>query len=469
MNFHCEIYETADADVELWGNKVHESNYTGLLGEMNDGTADIALGDLYYIPFMLDIMDLSIPYNTECLTFLTPESLTDISWKTLILPFSSIMWGCVVICLLLSSSVFYVLAKFHLRFNQAEEQDKIQAYDKMLKMKTQKRKAFDNLTLFSQVKNVDPDVKYALLKDQYVVNQEKDGLYQFSEPVNSVLYTYSMLLLVSLPKLPIGWSLRVLTGWYWLYCLLVVVTYRASMTAILSRPMPRVLIDILQELSDSKLTYGGWGDINKQFFQSSPDTMIKVIGENFEIVDNAEVAVDKVAEGRFAFYENVYFLKEAVVKRQTKFQQHVTKNTTNNLNTDVRHLIQSDRNLHIMKECIINMPVSIGLQRNSPIKQRIDKIIRRVLEAGLVEKWLNDVMQKILRDKVDPKTDAKAIMNIKKFYGAVVVLIIGYLLGTLLLIGEIVYFHYFVKNPVSFSVPFKIKPKSGKKIVRFDK
>lgn len=51
------------------------------------GVAGIALGDLYYTPYHLEIMDLSIPYTAQCLTFLTPESLTDNSWQTLILPF----------------------------------------------------------------------------------------------------------------------------------------------------------------------------------------------------------------------------------------------------------------------------------------------------------------------------------------------------------------------------------------------
>lgn len=74
----------------------------------------------------------------------------------------------------------------------------------------------------------------------------------------------------------------------------------------------------MQELIDSKLTYGGWGEINPEFFKSSPDNFINKISQNFEIVNNSEDAVDRVADGKFAFYENSYFLKEAIVKRQTR-------------------------------------------------------------------------------------------------------------------------------------------------------
>lgn len=87
MNFKCEVYEPVNADAELWGGKQTTGKYTGLIAEMVSTRADIALGDLYYTPYILERMDLSVPYNTECLTFLTPESLTDNSWKTLILPF----------------------------------------------------------------------------------------------------------------------------------------------------------------------------------------------------------------------------------------------------------------------------------------------------------------------------------------------------------------------------------------------
>lgn len=73
--------------MDFWGRKQPGGKYTGLIGEMVSNNADIALGDLYYTSYVLELMDLTVPYNTECLTFLTPESSSDNSWKTLILPF----------------------------------------------------------------------------------------------------------------------------------------------------------------------------------------------------------------------------------------------------------------------------------------------------------------------------------------------------------------------------------------------
>ena len=86
------------------------------------------------------------------------------------------------------------------------------------------------------------DVKYVIMKRQQTHQKLKDkpqGLHLFIDFFNGVLYSYSMLLMVSLPKMATGWSLRLMVGWYWLFCTLVAVSYRASMTAILANPAPR--------------------------------------------------------------------------------------------------------------------------------------------------------------------------------------------------------------------------------------
>lgn len=109
-------------------------------------------------------------------------------------------------------------------------------------MKVKSDKHHTSLLIVPGLDKLDHNIKYAVMKEKYLTSKnevEVTGLYQFNEPSNCALYTYSMLLLVSLPKLPTGWSLRILTGWYWLYCLLVVTSYRASMTAILARPTPK--------------------------------------------------------------------------------------------------------------------------------------------------------------------------------------------------------------------------------------
>lgn len=38
--------------------------------------------------------------------------------------------------------------------------------------------------------------------------------------------------------------------------------------------------------------------------------------------------------------------------------------------------------LHIMKECVVHMPIAIGMERNSPFKQNVDKYLGWMRESG---------------------------------------------------------------------------------------
>lgn len=118
-----------------------------------------------------------------------------------------------------------------------------------------------------------------------------------------------------------------------------------------------------------------------------------------------------------------------------------------------------------MKECVVQMPVSLGLEKNSPLKPVVDKYVRRAIETGefgetgktweilntnfpgLTSKWLADAIRDFESSIELPPQEA--LMDLKKFYGALVALAVGYALGFLALIGEIIYWKCVVqKNPL---------------------
>lgn len=104
-----------------------------------------------------------------------------------------------------------------------------------------------------------------------------------------------------------------------------------------------------------------------------------------------------------------------------------------------------------MSNCIINMPISLGLQKNSPIKPAVDRFLRRVIEAGLVKKWLNDVMLDTITLGIPQQTEeVKAVMDLKKLYGAFVVLVAGYIFSIITLLLKISYWYGVVKKDPLF-------------------
>lgn len=202
----------------------------------------------------------------------------------------------------------------------------------------------------------------------------------------------------------------------------------------------RITIDTLEELEKSDLACGGWAETVKDFFLTSLDSSSQIIGQKFEQVNDTETAVERVARGEFAYYENIYYLKAASVRRELHIQAQKDHDSS---------LIDTDRNLHIMSDCVINMPISLGLQKNSPIKPKVDTFIRRVIEGGFVKKWLNDIMQPTLTSEMNIDSDeSNALMTLEKLYAGIGALFFGYFVSSVALVVELAYWHLIVvKHP----------------------
>ncbi|XP_023290398.1 ionotropic receptor 21a-like isoform X2 [Orussus abietinus] len=428
MNFKASLYTPPNVDKERWGSPGPNDTYTGLLGEAVASRAAFFLGDLHYTLRHYRLLDLSLPYNTECLTFLTPESLMDNSWKLLIAPFKLYTWIAVILTLLSGGIIFHLFSLSYERY-----------IIHFKRMKTSLEKNLENFEVPKSAKTGKQSIK----SPASFISDDKKGLYLFTELQNSILYTYSMLLLVSLPRLPNAWALRVFIGWWWLYSILVVVSYRASMTAVLANSVDRITIDTIVQLAKSPIAVGGWGEDKKELFLTSNDVYAQKVGSKFELVTDEEEALSRVANGTFGYYENIYHLKQARTKRQILNDEQKKNASSRN---EAHHL---DRILHIMQECVVHMPISVGLDKHSPLKPRVDKLIQRMVETGLIQKWLNEVLQSSKTEETQEGTETqKMLVDLQNLYIGFVILAVGYFFSLFALISELLHWKYIVqKNP----------------------
>lgn len=90
------------------------------------------------------------------------------------------------------------------------------------------------------------------------------------------------------------------------------------------------------------------------------------------------------------------------------------------------------------------MPMSVGLNKNSPLKPSLDKFVRRAIEGGLVQRWLTNAV-KSFESSIEPPPQ-EALMDLKKFYGALVALGCGCVLAIVAFTVEKTYWHFFVEH-----------------------
>lgn len=133
---------------------------------------------------------------------------------------------------------------------------------------------------------------------------------------------------------------------------------------------------------------------------------------------------NKISEGAFAYYDNEFFLRY--------LRSLGTKNQT-----------KASETLHIMKECVINQPISLGLEKNSPLTLNFNKYIARLIEGGLIAKWLNDYTANLPSEEETPK---EAFIDLRKFWSSFVVLAMGYFLAGITLLFELWHFKNIVQK-----------------------
>ncbi|EDW41076.1 GM24763 [Drosophila sechellia] len=380
-----------------------------LVDEVAAHSARFAIGDLHLFQVYLKLVELSAPHNFECLTFLTPESSTDNSWQTFILPFSAGMWAGVLLSLFVVGTVFYAISFLNaiINGNVSSEFFRCLRPNRSVPMDP---KIYRRISFRIAISRYRPSKGDRMPRDLF------DGY------ANCILLTYSMLLYVALPRMPRNWPLRVLTGWYWIYCILLVATYRASFTAILANPAARVTIDTLEDLLRSHIPPTAGANENRQFFLDANDEVARKVGEKMQVVGYSDDLTSRIAKAQCAYYDNEFYLRY------------------------LRVADESGSALHIMKECVLHMPVVLAMEKNSALKPRVDASIQHLAEGGLIAKWLKDAIEHLPAEALAPQ---EALMNIQKFWSSFVALLIGYVISLLTLFAERWHFkHIVMKHPI---------------------
>ncbi|KAK7081649.1 hypothetical protein SK128_011512, partial [Halocaridina rubra] len=130
-------------------------------------------------------------------------------------------------------------------------------------------------------------------------------------------------------------------------------------------------METIQEVHDSGNVVVGVDNFYQGMLISSPDPNLQAMGVKYEIYPDSNEIFRRVQTGSAVYIGNEGYLEFIIV---TKFTE------------------RGQPKMRVMKECFASHSISMALQTHSPLKRNFDKVISRMLSAGLIRRYfLNSI------------------------------------------------------------------------------
>ncbi|XP_069951453.1 ionotropic receptor 21a-like [Cherax quadricarinatus] len=183
-------------------------------------------------------------------------------------------------------------------------------------------------------------------------------------------------------QLPESSSSRLLLVTWLAFAFIVSNVYRGNLTAALTLPKYPPRPETLEQLVKvvDKVTMPDYGEKFHQFFKQSDSVVYQTLSNIMEIVPSAEYGLRQAAEHKQAYMDGFNYLQQMIADYYT--------------------MVDGTTKLYIGRENIIPGPGAWPIPHDAPYKPQLDKLIMYIIEAGLYEKWIKDM---ILRAKAESR------------------------------------------------------------------
>ena len=213
-----------------------------------------------------------------------------------------------------------------------------------------------------------------------------------------VLTIISMTLQVSPKEHPIQTPTRILTITVWIFTIIVSVAYRSMLTSLLSLPRFSADLNTIEEIAESDLAVnmlnygGGW----MTMLRDGAHPVYKILWKKMKFIESIPDAVSKVKETR----------KNAVMDSRTNLRLIIINDFTDP--------ITGVTSVHQITQCFAPTISAFVLQKESPYGAAIIEVTKKLVQAGFVDKWENDLIwekQLFARKKRYAKTEDVSSKN----------------------------------------------------------
>ncbi|XP_069951456.1 ionotropic receptor 21a-like [Cherax quadricarinatus] len=184
-------------------------------------------------------------------------------------------------------------------------------------------------------------------------------------------------------QLPESSQSRLLLVTWLVFAFIVSNVYRGNLTAALTLPKYPPRPETLEQLVkvSPKVMMPEYGEKFKQFFKQSDSAVYQSLSNIMEIIPSAEYGLSQAVEkNKQAYMDSFFYLQQMIA--------------------DYFTLVDGSTKLYISREGIIPALHAWPVPHDAPYKLQLDKLMMSITDAGLYQKWINDM---ILRAKEDSR------------------------------------------------------------------
>lgn len=310
LNFRYEIVESPDGK---YGAPTSAGGWNGMVGMVARGEADMGVGPYTITAIRETVIDFSLPYMEDGGGILTKKGDSNAASVTGLSPFSLSAWLALLATVLTVSLAFYYVVRF---------------------------------SPYSEV----------------CTQEEKESYWSVMSCVMSIC---SSVLMQGMERHPRSMSARCLLGFWWLFSILIVSTYTATLTSVLTVDVAGDTIDAIDDLLRSPvkplvLTGSLWDTT----FQTANDGVFKKVAElmkDMPEVTSEQDALDHVLSGKMALLHDI---------------------------SNLQYMYSQDcKRLHLAKKLFQSNGFGIIMPENAPYKDTVNNLILRLQEGGFLDKW----------------------------------------------------------------------------------
>ncbi|XP_046623427.1 ionotropic receptor 25a [Neodiprion virginianus] len=407
-------YEIRQADDQRFGNMDDEGNWNGMIKELKEKRADIALGSLSVMAERENVVDFTVPYyDLVGITILMKRPKAPTSLFKFLTVLENDVWLCILAAYFFTSFLMWV---------------------------------FDRWSPYSYQNN----------REKYKDDEEKRE-FNLKE---CLWFCMTSLTPQGGGEAPKNLSGRLVAATWWLFGFIIIASYTANLAAFLTVSRLDTPVESLDDLSKQyKIQYAPqngssahtyfqrMSDIEKRFYEIWKDMSLN---DSLSDVERSKLAVwDYPVSDR---YTKMYqAMKEAGFPANMSEALDRVRNSKSSSEgfafigdaTDIRYLTLTNCDLIMVGEEFSRKPLALAVQQGSPLKDQFNNAIlsllnKRKLEK-LKEKWWNRNPLKVTCEKQDDQSDGISIQNIG---GVFIVIFVGIGMACLTLAFEYWWYRY---------------------------